>query len=363
MVAEVAAADAGQPGPDADPVRAGQLGRVDVVEARAARRWPRRRARPSRRRVAAAKRASLRSKRSAFIARPSRDGPPVDGAPRWRADSSGPIGSERPRPAGRLRPLLDQPAPLAGERGQAGLGVDGHREADRLEHRQVGRWSRRRRRSPPARGPRRRSSRPGSGPGSRRSAAPSVELAGVGAVGASTRQLGGDDLVEQRPQRLDHEVERAGDEHRAVAERAGARAPGGWRRGSYLVRISSAEQLGRVLVDLRRPARPRSGGRRSAGSRRGPCGRAPAAPGASASVRSDEAQPLVARRAGGWPATSSDSTTFDAMSVFSRSNAARWRSGESTWRAAGRARLGPVRLARRGLDPGVLDDRRQVDRR
>ena len=39
--------------------------------------------------------------------------------------------------ARRLGPVLDVPAPLAGDGGQLGLGVDGHRDADRLEHRQV----------------------------------------------------------------------------------------------------------------------------------------------------------------------------------------------------------------------------------
>jgi hypothetical protein len=48
------------------------------------------------------------------------------------------------------------------------------------------------------------------------------------------------------------------------------------------------------------------------------------------------------------------------MSVFSRSKAPSWRSGASTWRRSRSARVGPV-LPRRGLDPGVLDHRRQVD--
>ena len=46
---------------------------------------------------------------------------------------------QRPRAAGRLRPVLDEPAALAGDRRQPGLGVDGDREADRLEQRQVAR--------------------------------------------------------------------------------------------------------------------------------------------------------------------------------------------------------------------------------
>src|SRR5690349_7573145 len=41
--------------------------------------------------------------------------------------------------AARLRPVLDEPTALAGERGEPGLRVDRDREADRLEHRQVAR--------------------------------------------------------------------------------------------------------------------------------------------------------------------------------------------------------------------------------
>ena len=55
--------------------------------------------------------------------------------------------------------------------------------------------------------------------------------------------------------------------------------------------------------------------------------------------------------AGGWPATSSDATTFEAMSVFSRSKAARWRSGSSTWRRSRSSRCSPVR------PPGVVRTR------
>ena len=49
------------------------------------------------------------------------------------------------------------------------------------------------------------------------------------------------------------------------------------------------------------------------------------------------------------------------MSVFSRSKAARWRCGDRTWRRRRVARGLGAALARRGLHPGVLDDRGQVD--
>ena len=46
-----------------------------------------------------------------------------------------------------------------------------------------------------------------------------------------------------------------------------------------------------------------------------------------------------------------DATTFDAMSVFSRSNAAKWRAGSSTWRRRRSSRFSPVR------PPGVVRTR------
>ena len=81
------------------------------------------------------------------------------------------------------------------------------------------------------------------------------------------------------------------------------------------------------------------------------------------SVLSDEADPVVAAAGGGWPATSTTSTTLEAMSVFSRSKAARWRSGSSTWRRSRSCAVLAVRPPGVGAHPGVLDDRRQVDRR
>ena len=60
----------------------------------------------------------------------------------WRRSRStieGADGEEGAGAAGGLGPVLDQPAALAGDGGQAGLGVDGDREADRLQQRQVAR--------------------------------------------------------------------------------------------------------------------------------------------------------------------------------------------------------------------------------
>ena len=47
--------------------------------------------------------------------------------------------------------------------------------------------------------------------------------------------------------------------------------------------------------------------------------------------------------------------------MFSRSKAASWRSGASTWPRRRSSRSGPTASARGGAHPGVLDDRRQVD--
>ena len=66
-------------------------------------------------------------------ARAARASPPVAEA---ATPVQGPRGSAG-RPPGRLGPVLDVPAPAPGDGGQPGLGVDGHREAHRLEHGQV----------------------------------------------------------------------------------------------------------------------------------------------------------------------------------------------------------------------------------
>ena len=138
---------------------------------------------------------------------------------------------QRARAAAAPSPVLDEPAALAGDRREPGLRVDGDGEPDRLEQRQVAR-------------------RVGVG-----DALLEAEALGVAVVGedlgprlagrrhrASSRpssvpsgridHLGGDDLVEQRPQPLDGEVERAGDQDRAVPEGAVLAHPPHARPGS-----------------------------------------------------------------------------------------------------------------------------------
>ncbi len=92
---------------------------------------------------------------------------PAAAAPRR---SSGPEGQQGPGAAVGLVPVLDVPAPPAGDGGQPGLGVDRHREADRLEHGQVAGRVGVGHRLARGRGPRPRRSRPAPGPGPRRSA-------------------------------------------------------------------------------------------------------------------------------------------------------------------------------------------------
>ena len=53
------------------------------------------------------------------------------------AGPAGPDGQEGSGALGRPRPVLDVPAPLAGDGGELGLGVDGDGVAGRLEHGQV----------------------------------------------------------------------------------------------------------------------------------------------------------------------------------------------------------------------------------
>ena len=128
------------------------------------------------------------------------------------------------------------------------------------------------------------------------------------------------------------------------------------------MRISSAEQLAGVLVDLVdrgvlvaavEVAQEVAAVLAVEGQQR----RAP-----RPSVRSDEAERGRRRAGGGWRATSSAPPRCDAISVFSRSNAASWRSGASTWLAqavlAGSGRcVRPAWCCTRAW----LDDRRQVD--
>ena len=139
---QVAAADAGQAGPDLAPSR-GRAARAGRCRAAAAGRpWRRRRARPRRR--------PWRRRSGAGCARTAAPSSPARSAGRRAARSAdGPTsragrrggrrsGSERRgAPPGDLVQVLDQPAPLAGQGGQAGLGVDRHGEADGLEHGQV----------------------------------------------------------------------------------------------------------------------------------------------------------------------------------------------------------------------------------
>ena len=148
---QVRAADAGEPGPHPHPARTGQRRAGRRRAAPAARPWRRRRARAGRPRSRprtwpASARTPAPSSASDLVVDLA-DAAAAGTAPRG-ADRE-----ERGRDAGRLVEVLDEPAALAGEGGEAGLGVHGDREADGLEHRAGRRWSRRRRR------PRRRRSR------------------------------------------------------------------------------------------------------------------------------------------------------------------------------------------------------------
>ena len=119
--------------------------------------------------IAPASRAQANSRRLAREDQPHCELPSCVRAPA----SIGPSGSSTSSvPQLAFRPMLHQPAALAGDRGEAGLGVDGDREADGFEHRQVAGRVGVGDRSPPAEGLRQRSSRPGSGRGSRRWAVP-----------------------------------------------------------------------------------------------------------------------------------------------------------------------------------------------
>ena len=74
------------------------------------------------------------------------------------------------------------------------------------------------------------------------------ELAGVGRAVGGRRQRGADDLVEERPQRLDDEAERAGDQDRPVAE-APVLADAAHPARERLRDDQLGEQLPRVGVD------------------------------------------------------------------------------------------------------------------
>ena len=159
---QVGAADAGQVRADTVPPGAGQVGRVDAAVLE--RRDPYRRRRAQRRgdtrqpepghvaphlershRAGTSNWASTVSvSETADAQMPGRDwGRPDWGRGRGSSEDLATLalghhrshGERSAAAAGGLRPLLDEPAALAGDGGKARLGVDGDREADRLEHR------------------------------------------------------------------------------------------------------------------------------------------------------------------------------------------------------------------------------------
>ena len=141
--------------------------------------------------------------------------------------------------------MLDQPAPAAGQRGQLGLGVDRHREPDRLQHGQVGGavGVGHRLAQVQAVGGRVVRQRLVAGlPGGGRRQQAAVVGAAVGA------HLGRDDVVEQGPQRRHHQVEGAGDEQRAVAHPA-VLADAADAGGEGLDHQQVAQHLARIGVD------------------------------------------------------------------------------------------------------------------
>ena len=109
--------------PGASPARAGRARRRRP--ATAARPWP-----PAR----------ATSEPATLAARTGGASPPT-----WSAFTRSPSGHRQRGASGRsalgaarrLGPVLDVPAPLAGDGGQLGLGVDGHGMSDRLQHRKV----------------------------------------------------------------------------------------------------------------------------------------------------------------------------------------------------------------------------------
>ena len=157
----------------------------------------------------------------------------------------GPEGQRWAGPAARFVPLLDVPSPPPGDGGQPGLGVDRHREADAFEERkvrcrvgigdglaEVEALGLRRSRPARARGP--------------RPWGELFEATGEAAV-VVLAELGAHHFVEERSQRLDHEVERAGDEHGAMPEGAmGAHA--GEAGGERLRQEQVVEHLQRVVA-------------------------------------------------------------------------------------------------------------------
>ena len=203
---------------------------------------------------AAAKRGSERSKRSVLIGSSL-------ALLTWRSTalgdftSKGPSGSGRCEPPLRLGPVLDVPAAAAGDGGQARLGVDGHREADRFEHGQVagrvGVGHRLLQREVVRLGVVRQDEGPRLADGGKVGEVPGQEAVALFHVGA-------DDVVEQRPHRLNDEVERAGDEQGAMAEGAVGPHPG----------EALGEGAGQELACGRAPTSRRAAGRSGASSKR-----------------------------------------------------------------------------------------------
>ena len=147
-----------------------------------------------------------------------------------------------------------------------------------------------------------------------------------------------------------------------MARAPGARAPGGWPPGSDLVRIRSLNSSQR-RPGAARPARPRSAGRRGAGSRRGPCGRGPAAGSLAQSAGHENAsRSAVGEAAGGQPRVGLDHVGGD-QGVLQVEDGQLAFGGEHRCAGPRSCAVDGPSPARPAVvcDPGVLDDRRQVD--
>ena len=252
--------------------------------------------------------------------------------------------------------MLDEPAALAGDAGEAGLGVDRHGEPDRFEQREV------RRRvgvghallEPEALGVAVVGEQLGAGlagRGHRR------HLARVGAVGPHAH-LGGDDLVEQRLEPGDVERQRTGDQDRAVAGGLVLADPP-QALGKRLRHDQLSRHLDGVFLDL--------------GDRRVLVAAVEVAEevGAVATVELEQAGRLGERAqhvahsfrsvqaAGGEERVALDDVRGDqrVLEVEGCDVAG----GVEHLAPQARHPVGAARRAGRGLDPSVLDDRGQVD--
>ena len=174
-----------------------------------------------------------------------------------------------------------------------------------------------------------RSSRRAPGRGTRRSGGTSV-ISPDHVPSGRTRHRRADDVVEQRADRVDDDVEGAGDEERPVAE--GTVLPHApHRRGERLheeVVGGELDGVGPQLLDRRALVAPVEVAQEVA-----PVlavhGEQPGRLGQGLQRRSGRGRPTGSRRVA---SHEYEATTFDAMSVFSRSKAATWRAGSSTWR-------------------------------